>query len=174
MLKKLLLNRIDAFERKTGYDSSWLRDIVRGSTRAALGVNKFMQLSRYRQETPKLVWHVARIAAMRHEDCGPCLQIAVDHALADGVDTKVIETAVHTPENLWGDADLAYRYGAAVAANSADAELTREQVVTRFNKTVLMELALCVATARVYPAIKRGLGHARSCTLVTIDVQKAA
>ncbi len=174
MLKKLLLNRIDAFERKTGYDSEWLRDIVRASTRAALGVNKFMQLSRYRQETPKLVWHVARIAAMRHEDCGPCLQITVDYALADGVDPGVIETAVNAPENLWGDADLAYRYGAAVAANGADAELTREQVLTRFNKTVLMELALCVATARVYPTIKRGLGHARSCNLVTIEVQKAA
>jgi len=39
MLKRLFLNRIDAFECKTGYDSSWLRDIVRGSTRAALGVS---------------------------------------------------------------------------------------------------------------------------------------
>ena len=174
MLKKLLLNRINAFERKTGYDSSWLRDIVRGSTRAALGVNRFMQLSCHREEAPKLVWHVARIAAMRHEDCGPCLQITVDYALGDGVDAEVVETAVHAPENLWGDADLAYRYGAAVAANSADADFTREQVLTHFNKTVLMELALCVATARVYPAIKRGLGHARSCTLVTIDVQRAA
>ncbi|MGI9413795.1 MAG: hypothetical protein ACR2PM_09000, partial [Hyphomicrobiales bacterium] len=75
MLKRFLLNRIDAFERKTGYDSSWLRDVVRASTRAALGVNRFVRLSCHRERTPKLVWHVARIAAMRHEDCGPCLQI---------------------------------------------------------------------------------------------------
>ena len=174
MLKRFLLNRIGAFERKTGYDASWMRDVVRGSTRAAFGVNRFMQLSRHRVETPKLVWHMARIAAMRHEDCGPCLQIVVDHALADGVDAAVIETAVQAPENLWGDADLAYRYGTAVASSSADADFTREQVLTRFNKTVLMELALCVATARVYPTIKRGLGYARSCNLVTIDVRKAA
>ena len=85
-----------------------------------------------------------------------------------------MKTAVQAPENLWGDADLAYRYGTAVASSSADADFTREQVLTRFNKTVLMELALCVATARVYPTVKRGLGYARSCNLVTIDVRKAA
>jgi hypothetical protein len=34
----------------------------------------------------------------------------------------------------------------------------------------MVDLAIAIASARVFPALKRGLGHAKSCSLVQIRV----
>ena len=38
-------------------------------------------------------------------------------------------------------------------------------------RPVVTELSLAIATARVFPSLKRGLGFARSCSLVDVAVE---
>jgi hypothetical protein len=42
----------------------------------------------------------------------------------------------------------------------------RQKILARYGATTLAELSLAIASARVFPTIKRGLGHSVSCGAV--------
>lgn len=50
-----------------------------------------------------------------------------------------------------------------LAGDGSD-EAVRHEIETRFGATVLAELVLAIASARVSPTVKRGLGLALSCS----------
>jgi len=67
------------------------------------------------------------------------------------------------------DAALGFRYGMAVAKNEPSAVLLAEEAERRYGKRGLVSLAYAVASARVYPTLKRGLGHGAACTKITVS-----
>ena len=108
---------------------------------------------------------MARLGATRTEDCGPCVEISRKFALADGLPEDRINAALYGKANNEDDA-LAFAFGAAIARSDIlqSAELG-DAIERRFGKAVRTELSLAAASNRLYPAIKRGLGLASSCTL---------
>lgn len=50
-----------------------------------------------------------------------------------------------------------------------EAELM-DRMVARYDKGALLEFGLGIATAKVFPTIKRAVGNAKSCSLVDIEV----
>ena len=114
------------------------------------------------------------------EDCGPCAQLVVDMALKAGVDAAILAALARGDFHRAGaDATLGYLYGQAVATNSPDAVKLSVDAEAKYGKRGLVSLALAVAGARVYPTLKRGLGHGAACQkLVVADhviaVRKAA
>ena len=46
----------------------------------------------------------------------------------------------------------------------------KDRINELFDKGAQLELALCIATAKVFPVIKRVLGYTKSCSLVEIKV----
>ena len=46
----------------------------------------------------------------------------------------------------------------------------RERVRERYGEEGLVELALGIAAARVFPVVKRALGYATSCALVKVKI----
>ena len=63
-----------------------------------------------------------------------------------------------------------YRFAEAVVTGSGDAERYRERLRKVFGEEAVVELALAIATARIFPTLKRGLGYAKSCSAVKVDV----
>ncbi len=165
---------IRSYENRVGTKLDYVRDILRSSRAAFWKFSLFMPLSGHRKHASAEALAVARIAAVKAEDCGPCLQINVDFALHEGVAPEVVEKAVLAPEALTRDFALIYRFAAAVAANTDEIELLRAALSDRLAPGIMTELAIAIASARVYPSLKRGLGHSKSCAAVNIDLAMAA
>jgi hypothetical protein len=167
----LLERRLNREEASLGESLDWMRHILRRSLAAFRKVVRFMPMAEHRASAPRDVWHVARIAAIRHEDCGSCLQIIVNEAVRDGVPPAIVRAALSNDAGALGPRlDLARRFAMAVAAHADEAEDLRLQMVADVGDDAMVDLALTIAGVRVYPTIKRALGYATSCRLVEIRV----
>src|ERR1043166_928132 len=93
MIKWAMRKAIDRFERDWNYDAGYMREMLEGSPRGAWVVARVTALGRFRRDIPLEAWCAAGITAVRHEDCGPCTQLAVTMAERAGV-SPVILSAV--------------------------------------------------------------------------------
>lgn len=122
-----------------------------------------------RKYTPPNVFHAAGLAAAMVEDCGPCVQIHVNLALQEHVNADELWALVSGKLDLASpDARLAFQYGDAVS-RGALADEWRDQIRAKWGERGLIELAFVVATARFYPAVKRGMGYAHTCERVIVN-----
>ncbi|MHC4953998.1 MAG: carboxymuconolactone decarboxylase family protein [Planctomycetota bacterium] len=171
MFRSLVLWRLDVEEKKLGASLDYLRHMLRVSVGAFLKFAKVASVAGYRRALPVDAHAVAGIVASRNEDCGPCVQIGVNMAKASGVSTDVLRAVLDSePDNLPADLALVYRFAeAVVTANGKDEEL-RGPVRDRYGERGLVELALAIATSRVFPITKRALGYALSCSEVELVV----
>jgi hypothetical protein len=180
MLKRMFHHTIAKLERGYRYDATYLHEIAEASPSAFLKFGMFQTMSLHRQSVPKEAWFAARIAAAYSEDCGPCTQLVVDMALEAKVSPLAIAALLRGELDEAGeDASLGFRYGTAVAKNEPEAVTLAEEAERRYGKRGLVSLAFAVAASRVYPTLKRGLGHGAACTRITvsndtIDVKRAA
>ena len=132
----------------------------------------FLPVAGHRRKAERSVAHAVRLVATQHEDCGPCVQVAVNAALDDGVEPGVVRAVLRRSHGeLPSSVSLAVRFAEGVLANDGSDEQPRNEIEARLGGAVLTELSLAIATARVFPTIKRGMGFARSCSLVDIEVE---
>jgi alkylhydroperoxidase family enzyme len=114
---------------------------------------------------------VARLVATRYADCGPCVQVVVNMAKKDGVEPAVLRAALagrveELPESL---RDV-FRFAEAVVTAGGEEDQYRERLRKVFGDEAVVELALGIATSQMIPTLKRGLGHAKSCSVVKVEV----
>ena len=123
------------------------------------------------KNVPRIPYHVARLVATRDEDCGTCVQIEVNLALKDGVPPDVIRAVLDDRLEVLPDelADV-HRVAKSVVEAPGDDDELRQRVRERDGNEGLVDLALGIATARVFPVTKRALGYAKSCSPVQIKV----
>jgi hypothetical protein len=170
MFKRLLHAQIRKMERQYGYDGGYMHEVLDASLPAFLKFGLFQIMSMHRDQVPKDAWYAARLAAALSEDCGPCSQIVVDMALGDGVPPSTVSALLRGDyDNAGADASLGYRYGMAVARNKTEAAELAAEAGKRFGKRGLVSLDFAVACSRVYPTLKRGLGHGAACTKLTVS-----
>lgn len=170
MIRWILFRILDRFETRLGASMDYLRHVVRVSPGAFMKFAKINGFAQYRRRLPVDAWSVAHIAASLSEDCGSCVQIAVNEARRAGLDAGVIRAAAEAraddlPESL-GEV---FRYCTSVAGREDDPEL-REKLRARYGEEGLIELAYAIAASRIYPTVKRALGYATSCSKVKIEV----
>src|SRR5690606_32409891 len=77
-----------AAERKLRVPAEYLGRMGETSFRGFLKFLLFFPLAAHRRKTDPSLLHAARIVATLHEDCGPCVQIAVNAALDDGMEAR--------------------------------------------------------------------------------------
>lgn len=172
MLARLVDPGLRRSERALGASLDYLRHIARVAPSAFAKFSLFTPLSGHRKHLPAAPYHLARIAAVRHEDCGTCLQIEANLAAQDGVDAPLIRAAVRgQDEALPDELRTVTRFARAVAAASGEEEQYRADLLERYGEAGMVELALGIATSRVFPSTKRALGYATACSLVTIDIE---
>lgn len=156
-------------ERMTGQSTDYMRDIYSGSPGVFWRFAFASSLYHYAKVLPLEVYSVAGLAAVRAEDCGPCVQIAVNLSLKAGVAPEVVRAAATgAVEDLNDDNRLAYEFAYAVAARDIQAEGLRPEVERRWGKAGLAEIAFAVANTRAYPTLKRAMGYAQTCQRVVI------
>lgn len=180
MLKSYFRRKIDRMEGAFGYDATYVREILDNSLPAFLKFVLFQSMASHRDGAPREAWFAAKLAAALTEDCGPCAQLMVDFALRDGVRPDILAALIRRdPSSAGPDAALGFRFGLAVAANAVEAGELAAEAEARYGKRGQISLAMAVAATRVYPTLKRGLGHGAACQRLrvldeTILVRKAA
>src|SRR5262249_43800207 len=94
MVKWLLRKAIGKFERDWNYDASYMRDMIDASPRGAWLFSRVTALGQFRRDVPIDAWCAAGIAAVRHEDCGPCTQLGVTMAERAGASPAVLRAVL--------------------------------------------------------------------------------
>lgn len=123
----------------------------------------------HRGKAPLRLWHLARLGAVQVEDCGACVQTVVTMALKDGVQAETVRAALASGAQLTERERDAYQFGRGVAGEALDEEV-RLRLECEVGESALADLTLAAAAVRIFPALKRGLGHARSCSLIDLKV----
>jgi uncharacterized lipoprotein YbaY len=174
MLKWLIRNRLAAFENKFGYDVSYAREILATDTRAFFAFARTAGL-KYRRDVPRDAYWSANVVGTVAEDCGPCTQLVVTMALADGADPKVLAAVLANDDAaLPEDAKLAVQFARAALAHAPEADAVREQIRRAWGPRAVVSIAFALAAARIYPTIKYALGYGVACQRVTVAGQKIA
>src|SRR6186713_2976031 len=123
MIKWILRKAIDRFERNWKYDASYMRDMIDASPRAAWLFSRVTTLGQFRRDVPIEAWCAAGITAVRHEDCGPCTQLAVTMAERAGVSTAVLRAVLaDDTDAMPPDVALVWKFTRATLAHDAAAD----------------------------------------------------
>ncbi len=164
--KAIMLSVVD---RITPDESAYFHEIAGAPGHAFEKFQAFMSVTMHRHDAAADMLAMARIGATLVEDCGPCALTSAYGALADGVARDVVNAALasNPPE---GDLKTAFDFGHAIATQSADAIMLGDAIEAKHGRTVRLELAMTAATVRAYPAMKRGLGLTKSCSITKLKV----
>jgi hypothetical protein len=112
---------------------------------------------------------LARLGAAMAEDCGPCVEIAARGAVAQGVARETVNAAL-VGRLSEGPVAHAFAFGHALSANAPELADLGEAIEAVHGRAVRIELAVAAAAARVHPALKRGLGFDRACSVTPLQV----
>jgi len=169
MIKRVLAGVIDRFSRKWGYDAGYAKDILDADLRAFWIFARIQGLGAYRKIVPRDAWHAAKIVTALDEDCGPCTQLTIDMAAADGVSPEVLRAVLAGDiAAMPPDVALVFRFAAAVRARRPEADELREAVLASWGQRGLISLAFAITVAKLYPSVKYALGHGQACRRVTV------
>ena len=83
MLRSILHAVTGRFERRYDYDASYMRELIDIDPAAFFAFSKVQGLSSYRRAPPEALVAAGLVGTLA-EDCGPCTQVGVDIATANG------------------------------------------------------------------------------------------
>jgi hypothetical protein len=167
--------QVKRFERAFGYDATYMHEVIDASLPAAWKFVAVQMMSNHCEDVSKDAWHAAHLAGALSEDCGPCAQLCIDMARKDGMEAEKLAALVRGDIEAAGpDAALGYRYGMAVATNSDQVLALVEQARERYGESGLVSLAYSVTTARMYPTLKRAMGHGAVCAKLVVSNETIA
>src|SRR4051812_1200560 len=169
MIRWVLNKAIDKFERQWHYDASYMREMIEASPRAAWLFARVTALGQFRRDLPIDAWCAAGITAVRHEDCGPCTQLAVTMAERAGISPAVLRAVLaDDPGAMPRDVALVWSFTRATLARDVAADEYRVTIVNRWGRRALVSLAFAITAARIYPTVKYALGHGKACMRVVV------
>lgn len=163
------LDFLNRFEEHYKYDTTYMKEILNVSPEGFKTFENFLPMGRYRKATPKDVYWVTKVAAMKTEDCGACTQLNIRMALEDGIDSNTLKSVINNGKGLSPELKEVYDFAVAVTKNSGNFENIRKKMASKYSQEIMVELSLALASIKVYPAIKRALGHAGSCSLFNFE-----
>ncbi|MGD8326217.1 MAG: hypothetical protein PVF65_04810 [Sphingomonadales bacterium] len=163
---------IRANEKASGENCDYLRDFAKGSRSGLWKFGLTLPMVAHHKTVPKDLWHLARIAATQTEDCGPCLQTAVSFAQKDKIDSALLKAALgqQNGANLTPLQDAAVALGRFVANGPQISDDQRQLLEQELGAAGIAELVATSAAVRIFPALKRGLGYSKTCSLVEVKI----
>lgn len=151
-------------------EAEYLREIAAAPGGAFEKFAHFMPASMHRHSAPVNLFHSARFGATLAEDCGPCAMTVAQWAMVDNLPRDTINAALAGGAHLGEDENFAFRFGEAIATQSAEAFELGDAIEAKYGRTVRLELAMTSALVRSYPAMKRGLGLTTACSATKLEV----
>jgi len=172
VIRRVLRRLVRAYEKSLGTELPYLDDVVTHRPGALLPLSALAVGGRFGRRMPTDTLHMVRIGATWAHDCGACVQIAVDFAVADGLSPSAIENALEGRDELLSPGmRSAFRFGEAVALGR-DGESEREFIRAEWGRAALVEASVAAAYAVTFPILKRGMGHARACDVGQLRMSK--
>ena len=159
---------LQTFEDHYNYDATYLHDVLESSLDAFEVFSNFQAMGHYRKVLPVDVFFVSKIAAAQTEDCGPCTELNVRMAQEAGLSDEVIKSILKGT-GLKPELEQVRQFSISVAYNEVKPGQV-EEIRDRYGNAGLAELALSIASMRVYPCMKRALGYDQSCSVTDIAV----
>ena len=157
------LNYLDNFKQHYKYDNRYLREVLESSIEAYKRFNDFMPLSQHREKITNDEYWTAKLSAIKAEDCGYSLQLNIRIALESGIEKNIIESILKNGEDLPEKLKIIYRFATLITAQQPVPTEFRSKVESTLNKAEIIEIGLCVSSARVSPTLKRAMGYTISC-----------
>lgn len=170
MLKGLIRRQIAGFEKTWSYRADYLRDMLdAGGVWTVIRFGLVASLGHGRQAPAEAI-AAARLVGTLAGDCGPCTQIGVDMAVAQGVPAEVVRGILVGDRLAMGEtAALGFDFARAVLDRQLlDADEIRAEIERRWGRGAIVDLSLALTTAQMYPTVKYGLGHGRACAKVVV------
>ncbi|MEE2733253.1 MAG: hypothetical protein VYA55_20710 [Pseudomonadota bacterium] len=164
------LQFITDFETHYAYDAGFMRDMLHHTPNAFDLFQQFLPMARHRELLTVNDYWVAKIAAMMVEDCGACLQLNVRMAREQEVSVDLVKAALAGGADLPEPLHQLFQYAQQVAGQGVVDSDLMAQMRSRYSKGQLLELGLCVASAKVFPTIKRALDEKLSCALIQVEI----
>lgn len=169
MLKRLFHAQIKKFEREFGYDGGYMHELADLDAMAFWKFSRVATAGEHRGGLPAEATYAAKLAAALHEDCGPCAQLVIDLALKAGVAASTLEAlAAGDLAAAPSDAALGFRFAQSVLTSAGDLDDRRAEVERRFGAKGPALLGLALTIGRIFPVLKRAMGHAHACTRLEI------
>lgn len=160
------IKQINEFEARYDYDCDYMREMLQLVPAAYMKFNNFMALVDHRTHLDKESYWLGKVVTMCAEDCGDCLQLNVRMAIEDGVSPQLVLAASRDEDKLpkeWRDL---YRFIKQIADNELQQEGLIQNMNQRYTRQALIELGLCMATATVFPRLKRAMGYGQTCNVL--------
>jgi len=158
--------QLRSFGAHYDYDTSYLEELLDLSPEAFRAFEAAMPMARVRKEAPVRLVMIAKLAAMKAQDCGPCTLLSVKMAREAGLDEAAIRAALKEGEGLEGDERDVCDYAIGVALNRELPGELLPRLKERLGCAVVAELAVNIIATKLYPTLKRALGHSQSCAVI--------
>lgn len=172
MLRRIALAVINRGERDFRVSLDYLRDLYRISPRAFWKMALARTFGTHRERAPEKAVIAAHLAGTLHDDCGSCVQIVVNMGLKCGISASDIKAMMAGKlDGLAAPLSLGFRFGNAIVTNSAALETIRHEVIAAWGEKAMVDIGCAVAFGRVYPAMKRAMGHAVTCDLIKVEAE---
>lgn len=169
MFKWLVKKQLEAFSRRWGYDTGYVREIVdEAGVGAVMPMQALVKLGSYRK-VPMEAYYGAALTAGKAADCGPCLQLGVQMAEVAGVKPQTIRAILERDfANCSNEALLGVELASGTIARDGSGEGARAEILQRWGRAGLVSLAYAIVGAQAYPTFKYAIGHGHACVRVSI------
>jgi hypothetical protein len=84
-------------------------------------------------------------------------------ALANGADADALQACAEGRPKDAGAMGLGFRFACAAIAGDVAADDLRREIESEFGRKAALSCAFAAASGRIYPVLKRGLGHGQAC-----------
>ncbi len=160
---------IDQFEKHYDYDCNYMRKMAQSNPQAFETFVNFLPMGQVGKSLPVEVLWTAKISSMLTEDCGACVQLNIKMALEAGVTQDLVKMIVQSPEKLSADLSTVYNYARSVSLNIDTFYQYQNKIQEQYSQEQITELALAIASTKIYPTVKRALGDFKSCSLYEFE-----
>lgn len=169
--EKKSLEMLEGFQNHYNYDTTYMKEMLKENPNAYASFEAFLPMASFKEKTPLDVLFVVKITSMKNEDCGACLQLNVDMAIEAGVDKEIIKEVVFNEgKNLSEELKDVYHFTLAVGNNETVQNNLYDKINKRYSKDIMTEIALAIASSKVFPAIKRVMNDFHTCSMIQLKV----
>ncbi|CAN5915356.1 hypothetical protein BH11MYX2_BH11MYX2_05600 [soil metagenome] len=171
MMKWLLHRQLRKFEKDTGYDATYMHDVLDTDLGAFMKFARATMIGRYRKDLPPEVYAAVMFTGVVAADCGPCAQLGVTLALREGVPASTLARILRG--NL-DDMEEPVRIGvqfarAVIARDGARADELRAILEARYGHRAVITAGLALCAANLYPTFKWAIGYGHACSRIQVN-----
>lgn len=169
--EKQSLEMLEGFQAHYDYDTSYMKEMLQVNPKAFETFQNFLPMASFVEKTPKEVIYVVKLTSMKNEDCGQCLQLNVDMAIEAGVDKEIIKEVIFNEgKNLPKELKEVYDFTLAVGNNEEIDSNIYDKINKKYSRDIMTEIALAIASTKIFPTIKRVMNDFHSCSVIQLKV----